>query len=298
MFHLPQQPFDLQVFYCAGAENQYGGYQAWSRPPGAKFVYLYCIGPGGGGGGGSSGGAVNRGGGGGGSSGGVATAMAPAVMLPATMFVVVGRGGGGGAADTDGSAGLLATGIYSWIKDPGAVPTGAQALLHALPGNGGIKGTTSGGGAAGTAVAAFYDHGQRIAIYRATGGAAGTAGGFNGIGGGRTFATDWWATVEGGCGGGGPSGAGSQNGGSLWGTGLPDLVGGQASGDINGRHGRWSWSPPYGLGGTGGAGVYNATGGIGGNGAYGCGGGGGGGGNTGGAGGRGGDGLVMIVSTF
>ena len=96
------EAMDVQTFTSTGAGT-------WTKPNGAKFVLVVCVGGGGGGGGGSStasGTARHGGGGGGGAS--ITKKFISASDLGTTESVSVGTGG------TGGTGGRGEVRVYSW----------------------------------------------------------------------------------------------------------------------------------------------------------------------------------------
>jgi hypothetical protein len=284
---------DIQEFTSTGSST-------WTKPAGAKFVYVLMFGGGGGGGSGrkrsviglSSGAA----GGGGGGASGRTELWIPASLLGATETVTVGAGGTGGAAqttdDTTGNAGNA--GDNSSFGSFGLARSGNL-------GSGGTAAAGSGGNSAGslgevvTGSSAYTANGSTGS--NSTGADAGRGGyrpGGGGAGGG--FAVSSTTARAGGAGGLG--GSLLNNSTSLTGDGG---TGGNTSGAPNGGAGAAASS--YFVGGSGGGGGANGstTAGNGGTGGYpGGGGGGGGAGYTvnSGAGGNGGDGYVRVVTFF
>jgi hypothetical protein len=284
---------DIQEFTSTGSST-------WTKPAGAKFVYVLMFGGGGGGGSGrkrSSGGlATAAGGAPGGGAGGRTEIWIPASLLGATETVTVGAGGTGGAAqttnDTNGSAGTAGdnTTFGSWAT----ARSGSR-------GDGGTTSTPSGGNGGG----GLGEFSGANSTYSASGGQGGTttggagnSGGYRpgGGGGGGGFSANDTTARNGGVGGLGgallTSGSGTTGGGG---------TAGNTSGTPNGSAGADASS--YFVGGSGGGGGASGstTAGNGGTGGYpGGGGGGGGAGYTvnSGAGGNGGNGYVRVVTFF
>lgn len=291
---------DIQTFTTTGANT-------WTKPTGAKAVYVVLIGGGGGGGSGRRGAASSvRCGGGGGGGGAIAQQMYQASALGATETVTVGAGSGGGAArstdNTDGAAGTAGNNTTFGSK------------LIASGGSAGGAGTATAGNSGGSALgwpdtAALFDL-TAVAGVILKAGSASTSGGVGGNGGACMMQPS-----GGGAGGGITSGDSASAGGvggvvgpitgsSTYGTtiagGTAGAVGGAAPG--NGNPGPTDQC----VGGTGGGGgaaskTGAAQGGANG-GKYGGGGGGGGAslnatGNSG-AGGTGGDGVAFVFTFF
>lgn len=284
---------DIQEFTSTGTST-------WTKPSGAKMVYVLMFGGGGGGGSGrkrSSGGlATAASGGAAGGAGGRTELWIPASLLGATETVTVGAGGTGAAAqttdDTNGNSGTTGnnTTFGSWAT-----------ARFGRGGEGGLTSTSS-GGSSGGGLGEFTFGDSR---YTANGGNGTTTTGSIGFSGGYR---------PGGGGGGGGFGAGSSilragaagglggglltsNDGSTGGGGTA----GNTTGTPNGSAG--SDASSYFVGGSGGGGGANGstTAGNGGTGGYpGGGGGGGGAGYTvnSGAGGNGGNGYVRVVTFF
>jgi hypothetical protein len=290
---------NIQEFTTAGTST-------WTKPAGAKFVYILAFGGGAGGGSGRRRAVADSllaGGGTGGSSGGRIEAWIPAVDLGATETVVVGAGGTGGTAvtsnDTNGNTGGSgADSTFSYFR--------ARATTNG-GGGGTSTGAGSGGSSGGVASAATNFGGT---VYTAAG-AAGSTGTSNAV-----AANRGGMQGGGGGGGGGIASTGSTTytpsvgglGGAVFGSISSATGGGGAAGTsgttaTSGTNG--ANASIYLIGGSGGGGGGSASAGVsgsGGNGGYpAAGGGGGGSSNSGfnsGAGGNGGDGYVRIVTFF
>ena len=297
----------------------------WTKPAGAKLVYVEVIGAGGGGGGGygNTAGTWRRGGAGGG-AGALAVKFFPASALTATVDVVIGAGGtagqgGSSTSGTDGGNGGISK--FGLTQSSG---------LWSFPGGGGYRGAignSSGGGGGGTAGAGQVGQsgansagglpGLSSATALAGAGAAGVSAANGGL-----------AEYGGGAGGGATAGGSLTGGGSLHGAAGGGAGGGVTVGNVEYAGGAGGATASYtagagsaggavgggagtsgvagdgysiqGGGGGGGGGNGTATGGAGGDGgAPGGGGGGGGGGTTtGGAGGTGGRGEVRVWVWF
>jgi hypothetical protein len=283
---------NIQEFTSTGTTN-------WSKPVGAKLVYVLMFGGGGGGGSGRrralASSATAAFGGGAGGAGGRTELWIPASALADTESVTVGAGATGGVAQTvDDQNGNTATGggtssFGSWgLARPGGLGGGGTTAAGSLGsgGGGGADGITSGstgytgsGGAGGTNV---VNQGARGG-YRPGGG-----GGGSGFTAGSTSAN---------------AGAPGGKGGSAYETATGQFAGGGTAGTTNGNGGNGSNSATYFVGGDGGGGGGSGgtTAGAGGNGGYPGGGGGGGGAGHGvnsGAGGNGADGYVRVITFF
>jgi hypothetical protein len=284
---------DIQEFTSTGTST-------WTKPAGAKMVYVLMFGGGGGGGSGrkrSSGNlasAASAGGSGG--AGGRTELWIPASALGSTVTVTVGAGGTGGAAqtnnDTSGNAGLI--GNNSSFGSFGLARGGTEGF-------GGL--TTSGGaGFGGGSLGEFSNGSSSYTANGATGGTGtgndGPRGGYRPGGGGTGggFSASSTTLRAGGAGGLGGSLLDSSTTSSGGGG-----AGGNTSGAPNGSAGANASS--YFVGGSGGGGGASGstTAGNGGTGGYpGGGGGSGGAGYTvnSGAGGNGGNGYVRVVTFF
>jgi hypothetical protein len=293
---------DIQEFTSTGTST-------WTKPAGAKFVYVLIQGGGGGAGSGHKQLAVpvnpNQGGMGG-SAGGWAELWIPAVLLSSTETITIGAGGTGGVSQTvsgngnNGSSGGNSS-FGSWgVARGGTLGTGGQAAAQG-----------TGANATNTANAPALLYGQasvttNMNFYSARGGTrtAGSAGGDGGKGG---------KSAGGGGGGGGISATPTATGGGaggLGGAGVGDTsvsgTGGGGTGGGTGAAGtNGSNATNYYIGGDGGGGggaSIIANGGAGGTGGYPGGGGGGGGASlstfNSGAGGNGGDGYIRVVTLF
>jgi len=283
---------DIQEFTSTGSST-------WTKPSGAKLVYILVYGGGSGGGSGrrraTASSSTAAFGGGGGASGGRTELWIPATELGATETVTVGAGGTGGAAitvdDTNGASGAAGqnSSVGSWITARGAVASSGGTTSSGSGASGGntivvaYTGTTiySGSGAAGSSTA----------------GNTGSRGGYNGGGGGGGGGFAAASTTE------NTGGAGGK-GGSVFTTSASGIGSGGSAGGFASNGGNGSNATTYFVGGdgggSGGSGNLVAAG-AGGNGGFPGGGGGGGGAGHGansGAGGNGGNGYVRIVTFF
>jgi hypothetical protein len=283
---------DIQEFTSTGSST-------WTKPAGAKLVYILAFAGGGGGGSGRRRAVASVGagayGGGGGAAGGRTELWIPATELGATETVTVGAGGTGGAArttdDTSGAGGVDGDNstVGSWIFARGA--------------SGGSGGTTAAGnaGAGAGGVAVTYSGTVIYSFSGGTGanttGSSGNRGGYNGGGGsgGGGFAASSTTEAAGGVGG---------KGGSIFTSVASGVGGGGAAGAVHGTGGNGSNATTDFIGGDGGGGGGSGNlvaAGAGGNGGYPGGGGAGGGAGhaaNSGAGGNGGNGYVRIVTFF
>jgi len=278
------------------------GTSTWTKPSGAKFVYVLLYGGGGGGGSGRRRGTANVAtaaacGGSAGGAGGRSELFIPASLLGATETVTVGAGGTGGAArttdDTSGQAG----------NDGNNSSFGSWAL--ARPGLSGAGGTTAAavqGGNGGAVVSVFRTANSAYANGSGNGntttGSAGDRGGYGpgGGGGGGGNVSGNTAQTSGGAGG---------LGGAIFATATTATGGGGAAGSSGGAGTAGAVASSYYVGGSGGGGgSSNSAGAAGAGGTGGYPGGGGGGGGAGGsstnsgAGGNGGDGYCLVVTFF
>ncbi len=191
------------------------GNGTWTKPTGAKAVYVICVGAGGGGGGGTGGAAgTARIGGGGGGGGARGDMWFTASDLSATESVTVGTGGTGGngnagASGSNGTAGGNSSfGTYLTCYGGGYGKGGVAAAISAGGGGGGTGGAGSNGAAAT----------NLGGLPAATAGANGVSG----QGGGGNIGTNNGQAEYGGGGGNGSSatpGAAGTGGGSLYGAG-------------------------------------------------------------------------------
>jgi hypothetical protein len=279
----------------------------WTKPAGAKYVEVYCIGGGGGGGSGAYK-LVNaiRNGGGGGGGGVVSSARFTASSLDSIIVVTVGSGGSGGSAKTtdgpgnDGvNGGESVFGTYI-VADGGYRGNGGEESSasnwhyhFSYPSGMGILNSLSRN--------QFNNTGMQFwANYSGGGGRANT---LSGVGPAHTI------LQPSGGGFGGYNTANNQvNSGGSGGGLLSTLIGAPTYTEGNSVHGTTvTWGNlKFGTGGSGGMSqnLQSQDGGNGGNGAYPGGGGGGGGGanrtysNRSGAGGNGGGGAVFVITYF
>lgn len=290
---------DIQEFTTAGSST-------WTKPAGAKLVYVLLFSGGGGGGSGrrrNVADAALAGGGTGGPAGGRVEAWIPAVELGSTESVVVGAGGTGGAArtvdNTNGSAG--GTGEASTFS----------FFLAREATNGGGGGSSTGAGGGGSSGGTNTSATTFAATFYTANGGAGSSGTAN-----PTAAPRGGMQGGGGGGGGGIAANGTTTytpaagglGGAVYSSVTTSTGGGGAAGTsgvtaTSGTSGAVASTDFFGgSGGGGGGSATVGTAGSGGNGGYpGGGGGGGGSSNSGfnsGAGGNGGDGYVRVVTFF
>lgn len=284
---------DIQEFTTAGTST-------WTKPAGAKLVYILAFGGGGGGGSGrrraTASVASAAFGGGGGAAGGRVELWIPAIELGATETVTVGAGGTGGSAvtvdDTSGNAGIA--GYNSTVG----------SRIFSRGGSTGATGGTTTSGPAGTSTMSVAITYNAASFFTSAGGVGSTVPGLSGNRGG----------YNGGGGGGGSGFAGASTtesnanlggkGGSAFTTSTSATGGGGDAGLGHSNGGNGSNAATYfigGDGGGGGGGGSSVAAGAGGNGGFPGGGGGGGGAGHGansGAGGNGGSGYVRIVTFF
>jgi len=276
------------------------GTSTWTKPSGAKFVYIIAYGGGGGGGSGRrravASVAAGAYGGGGGGGGGRSELWIPATELGATETVTVGTGGTGGASKTvDNTSGYVgADGTNSsvgiWIVARGGLFGNGGATANAFAGSGGSSVAVNYTGAS------LYESGTGAAGSTSTGSPA-SRGGYNAGGGagGGGFAAN--VTTESSGAVGGKGGAALTSSVALTGGG-----GAGGAGHVSGSNGSNATTYFVGADGGGGGGSGNlVAGGAGGNGGFPGGGGAGGGAGHGadsGAGGTGGNGYVRIVTFF
>jgi len=307
--HLPNKSLHHKVFYANGSTN----WQTWTKPPNAKFIYMYVVGSGGAGGGGRTGSINSGGGGGGGASSSITVALYPAFLLPETLYINVGIGSAGASAGTGAASGALS---YASIQpSTNSIYIVAQSGNSPAGGGGGGTNTGTGAGAGGTAGTRWLYTDYPLADMGIITSANGQVGG---TGGSNVPANAPNVTpilpVTAGTGGGSSNVGGTTLGlpGNIVGSGfLPTISGGSSNVlDPISRGGKTGFMginpstesylnfPMVYTGGSGGGAGGNTgySGGTGGNGSFGSGGGGGGASysSTGGSGGRGGDGIVLI----
>lgn len=300
--------------------NTYTASDTWTKPTGASWVEVICIGAGGGGGGGEGQAAgQDRQGGTAGGGGVLVHKWVKASDLASTVAVTVAAQTTAAATDTDGASGGNSSFGAHVVGYGGGGGAGGNSSLALAGGSG------AGTGSVGLVGSASSQVGGGPSITAAVsgmggGGGGSTAGGIGksaeyGGGGGGGCAANGGAAFKGGTsifgGGGGGSGGGvsaanaasaGESGGAVnvWtAVGGGGGAGGAATGAA-GTAGTTGDSTKCGTGGGGGGGNTASTGGAGGDGgAIGGGGGGGGAGtSTGGAGGRGGRGGVTVIAYF
>jgi len=294
---------DIQEFTSTGSST-------WTKPAGAKMVYVLAFSGGGGGAGGakaSSGSTSYNRGGSGGTAGSRVEGWFPASLFGSTETVVVGAGGSGGAGATT----IGAPGSSGGTADPSSFGT----LIYAEnpSATSGATSTASSGtgqGAGGNVIGPCYIAGAGTTIFNAGLGGTNTSnqvpsaanrGGLNGGGGGGGGGTNntnngGFAGATGGLGGAAIS---SSN------TSTSTTGGGGSGGAVNTNGTNGATATSYFVGGSGGGGGgcgTTANAGVGGSGGYPAGGGGGGGGAissyNAGDGGAGGNGYVRVVTFF
>ena len=285
--HIMNTPgMDIQTFY-GDASTTLVQWKTWTKPRGAKFVYIIAVG------GGASGGcsvntAVTGGGGPGGGSGAQSNLFIPAMFLPDILYIQAGAGGQQPATLVSAALGVAGTITYVAFE-PFTTLAAQLTVLFASPATATTAATTTTGGTGGTAAVIATIANMPLAgrgAYQFFAGQAGTAGGTSGPTSGvaQTYPTTG-LMVMGGTGGGGASNGGTAPGGAITGVGFgdnyPSITGGTVSG---GSGSAGIILKPFQLtGGTGGGatgGTASSPAGSGGNGAPGCGGGGAGGSNT------------------
>lgn len=296
------------------------GSNTWTKPNGAKAIYVECVGGGGGGGGGTGAAAgTARIGGGGGGGGARGQRWLLPVDVTATVTATVGAGGNGGTTGANGTAGGNSSfGTYLTCFAGGFGKGGIAATVSAGGGGGGTAGvgangaaaTNLGGSPAATAGAnGISGQGGGGNIGAAAGNAEFGGGGGNGSSAVPAAAGAGGSSIYGAGGGGGGGGLTTANATTTSGAGGNVGVftngGGAAGGNssatcTNGTAGTAGNSTKNGTGGGGGGSDTDSVGCTGGaGGALGGGGGGGGGGlTTGGAGGAGGRGEVRVYTFY
>jgi len=283
--NIPSSQQQTFTFYATG------NWQTWSKPRGAKFIEIFCVGGGAAGVSPTLSAGTGTGGAGGGSAG-IVRGLIPAFLLPDTLYILVGKGGIGSSTPAPGPNG----GISYIALQPS---TSEQTLIcksSTTTASGGI-GTAGGSGATISIVSlsAFGNLGLFTAIAGVNGNNSGS--GSEAGGGQAALATN---LTTGGGGGGGKIPTAFGVGGSITAASaiLTSTVNGGTTTGQNGASGYGTLKPFCGTGGGGGAGIQGSSGsgGNGGDGFYGCGGAGSGGSSTVSAkAGNGGDGIIIIT---
>ncbi|SCL15042.1 hypothetical protein [Micromonospora inyonensis] len=165
-----------QVFATVGAPPSGGG--TWSKPFGARSVWVRCQGGGGAGGGATTNaaGAASVGGGGGG--GAYAEDMIDASTLPASVTVTVGAGGAGGAGAAGGTGGTSSFATY--VTAPGGAGGPVRATSASSFAIEGGAGATTGTGTVFCGSAGEGGWGEVALGYSGAGGASHLGGGGRG----------------------------------------------------------------------------------------------------------------------
>ena len=292
---LPRQGItNWSTFYPSGTS-----WQAWTKPAGCSWIYIYLQASGGGGGRTADGvtPATSDGGGSGGGAGGLTRMLIPAFVVPDVLYVRPGLGGlGATTANTVGSQGAS-----SYVSMAPSTAANANYLIFQDGGFGGqITNVANSPGNSATVNAALIG----TSLFTTSSGASfGTRGASVTNGGGGSITQTTSTLTTGGTGGGNGTGSG----GAIINNVVFPTLAASAPGE-NGRNGFQLGSiiapglktfPMIFSGGTGGGGIATAgVAGKGGNASYGGGGGGGGGGtnagSTSGNGGNGGNGFVLI----
>jgi hypothetical protein len=267
---------NIQIFSGVGTTS-------WTKPTGAKYVHVLCIGGGGGGGSGTdTGAAPNHFGGGGGGGGGYSIITLDAANVLSTETVIVASGGLGGASPTisgqignNGQIGGTSS-FGNHIKAIGGGGGGGGSTTAGAAGTGGAGSTSTGGvGGAGVAQTTAGTPASPSFGPGGGGGGAGDNGSTNGTGGpGGGTPTFYNTTISGGLGG-IPFGriptsgitepvlffGTGGGGGSVWGDGVNYGINGANGGLFGGGGGGSSESgigvtvPGTASGGTGGQGI-------------------------------------------
>jgi hypothetical protein len=284
---------DIQRFY-GDVGTTLVQWKTWTKPRGAKFVYMIGVG------GASSGGngtntATSSGGGAGGGSGAQSNLFIPAQFLPDVLYIQAGNGGKQPATLVSAAAGVAGTITYVAFE-PNTTLAAQLTVLFASPGTATGAAQAAGiGGTGGTAAVIATIANMPLAgrgHYQFFAGQSGSAGGSNvgAPGVAQTYPTTG-LMVMGGAGGAGSGGGVVAAGGAITGVGFgdnyPTIPGGLApviSSTPGGPGAGGTMLKPFlYTGGTGGGNStlnVGITAGAGGNGAPGCGGGGAGGSNS------------------
>jgi hypothetical protein len=305
--HILNNPnIDIQSFFGnSSSPTDLTAWHTWTKPRGAKWIYIIAVGAGASGAGGTfTGASAASVGATGGGSGAQTIVMIPAMFVPDQLFIQTGIGGRQGTAITSALASVAGTTTIVAIE-----PYSATTFNLTLALANGAASTTGGTATVMNNNFSLAGRGWQSNVGGQNGGTAGAT--QNGAGGSVTLPTSG-VMVTGGAGSGGKdvTAAGGGAGGVITGVGflgtLPTHAGGVAAATGvnagNGIDGRMVTPYMFYGGSGGGAGGFAATGvgangGAGGNGGPGCGGGASGPGySTTGRAGDGGDGFVYILS--
>jgi len=290
----PGRPAFLQEF------NFDGAWVAFTRPNNVTMLLAHVFGGAGGGAGGLSRVSGQGPGGGGGQGGGMTTILIPWLFLPDTLWIWVGSGGAGGAAGSPSIAGGAGSHSYIAVAPDSSTVTNIVAVSGSAVSGGGGAASTGSSGAAGTGSSAATAALMPLCgtMFTSIAGQAGTAGGFDAVGGALAIPATGVLSQGGGGGGGHID---TDTAGNVFtaiaGSWLSEQLPQQAAAGTNGKAAQVTerFRPLFHFGGGGGSASAAAAGVAGGDGAHGSGGGGGGSGNPGGKGGNGGEGLVVLI---